>query len=173
MFGYPQINSSAPPFFTQLGGSTSGSIDVYPRFNHGEYIPYEYTFSTINNEGFVAGLLQTQVSPNLGYCWNGVGGSYGLQELGLCEMVQTQDLTMTSNGSPYTDGYQQGTPGSWIQSDPLYCELTGNNVQNALTRYDTALSKTNNYSTSIETLTASFGWGLGQHLDKALPNQKL
>ncbi len=160
MYGYPAVNASNPPFFTQLGGSTSGSVNGYPQFDCGEYVSYEYTMSTTSNEGFVAGLLQTKVSPNLGYSWNGVDGSYGLQELGLCEMVQTQGLTMTSNGSPYTDGYQQGTPGSWIQSDPLYCEITGNNVQNALTGYDTALSKTNNYSSSLETLSASsFGWG--------------
>ncbi len=160
MDGYPEIDGSNPSFFTQLGGSTSGTVNGYPKFNYGEYVPYEYTLSTTSNEGFVAGLLQTLVSPNLGCSWNGVDGSHGLQEFGLGEMVQTQGLTMTSNVSPYTDGYQHGTPGSWIQSDPLYCELTGNNAQNALTGYDMALSKTNNYFPSLETLTtSSFGWG--------------
>ncbi len=174
MYSYPSLNASNPSFFTKLGGSTSGVVDGYPQFNYGEYIPYEYTSSTVNNEGFVAGLLQTQVSPHLCYCWKGVGGCYGLQEFGIGEMVQTQVLTMTSKGRPYTDAYQQGTPGSWIQSDPLYCELTGNNAQIALKGYDTTLSKTNNYSTSLETLTASsFGWGSWAAFGQSVTQQEI
>lgn len=122
--------SSVNPLFFNLS-STTGNLMA-------TLTPYEYTISTTDNEGFVTGMLNTNFT-TFGYKWGYTSGV----------------ISVTLNAAVI----QQGRTNSWIYSEPLYCEVTGNNTQQALSGYKLAISKSNDFYTQNQVLdTTSQGW---------------
>ncbi len=136
--------TSTTPLFVHLNGS-SNLI--------GTPTPYEVTVSSVDSEGFIAGLLTNNAS-NLVFEWHGNSeGIHGLADATIKGVNAAQNL--------------QGIANQWLFSDVLFCEFTGNDINTALDNYCRAIPIYNDYALQLNLLNSSMsGWGFGRHLER-------